>query len=83
MSDEQAMTYTQLGMFASKSAHNYLVAAIDSIENVMGKGAAEKHPAIVAAMIQAASTEYLASMLSHRVAPELSAIASAIYDGRE
>lgn len=83
MSDEQLMTYSQLSMHASQTAHNYLLGAIDSIEKVMGKGAAEKHPAIVAALIQAASTDYLASMLSHRVAPELSSIASAIYSGNE
>ncbi len=77
MSEEQ-MSYTELGIHAAKSAHDYLNYAISHIESLMGKGAAEKYPQIVAAMIEASSREYHASMLSHRVVPALDRIADAI-----
>jgi hypothetical protein len=75
---ESSMTYSQLGSEASLSAENYLKRAIESVEDAMGVGAAEKYPAIVAAVITAAATDYAASMLSHRIAPALVEIADAL-----
>ena len=78
MQNEESISYTQLSAQASKAANDYLFAALNTIEERMGKGAAEKYPEIVAALIQATATEYLASMISHRIAPSLSYIADAI-----
>lgn len=81
--DELSMDYTRLGIHASKAAHDYLVEAIETVEKLMGKGAAERFPMIVAALVQASATDYQASMLSHRVYPGLESISLAIRDVAE
>lgn len=78
MDDE--VSYGELSRAASKTAHEYLFRAIESVEYLMGKGAAKANPEIIAALINAASTDYLAAMLSHRVRPGLDGIADAIRD---
>jgi hypothetical protein len=75
---ETLMTYSQLSQEASHAAENYLKRAIESVEDVMGLGAAAKYPAIVAAVVAAAASDYAASMLSHRVAPALADVAEAL-----
>lgn len=75
---ENSMTYSQLGQEASVAAENYLKRAIESVEDLMGPGAAAKYPAIVAAVVAAAANDYAASMLSHRVTPALADIAEAL-----
>jgi len=77
MSEEQ-MSYTQLSLHASSTAHNYLVAAIDSVEKMMGEGAAKAYPNLVAELVRAATADYMAAMLSHRIAPTLDRIAAGI-----
>lgn len=79
MSVETAMSYTDLGAKASQGAHDHFLRAVKAVEEKWGEGAAEKYPQIVAALIQASATEYLASMLSHRATPALNALADATY----
>lgn len=81
---EDLMNYGQISEMASRAAHNYLRSAVQTVNEVMGEGAAAANPALVAAVLNATSTEYLASMLSHRVRPGLDGIADAIrYAGDE
>lgn len=78
MSEERSMSYTDLSNHAVIGAKEYLIHAIRNVNELMGEGAAQKHPELVAAMVQAAASEYLASMFSHRVTPALEDIAHAI-----
>lgn len=73
-------TYTDLSNRAMQSACEYLVHATDYLDKKFGVGGAEARPQIVAALVQAAATEYLASVISHCVIPELQMISSAIHD---
>lgn len=75
---ETSVTYSQLSHEASLTADGYLKRAIQSVEEAMGVGAAEKFPGLVAAVVAAAASDYAASMLSHRVVPALGDIAEAI-----
>lgn len=72
---ETQVTYGQLAAQASITARGYLTAAIETIDDLMGDGAARENPALVTAVMQAATADYLAAMFSHRVAPALSEIA--------
>ncbi|MBP1316321.1 hypothetical protein [Herbaspirillum sp. 1130] len=79
MSAETAMSYTELGEKAAQGAQDYFLRAVRAVEEKWGEGAAEKYPQIVAALIQASATEYLASMLSHRAVPGLNTLADAAH----
>lgn len=65
---------------ASKTAHTYLAKAINSVNELMGDGAAKQHPQLVIAVMEAASRDYLAATLGQRIAPALDEVASAIRD---
>ena len=65
---------------ASKTAHGYLLNAIDSVNELMGEGSAKAHPELVIAVMKAASEDYMASMLGQRIAPALDEVASAVRD---
>ena len=52
---------------AHMTAHDYLMHAIRDINELMGEGAAEKYPQIVAAMIQAAATDGGATVIAKQV----------------
>ena len=73
--DEELMSYSQLMSHASSTAHDYLMAAIDSVEKLMGKGASQQYPELVAELVRAATADYSAAMMSHRIAPSLDRIA--------
>ena len=75
---ERLVSYERLMDHASATAKNYLRDAIEAVESQMGKGAAEKYPQIVAAVITAAAQDYHAAMFSHRVAPALEDVAEAL-----
>lgn len=75
---ETSMSYGHLMKKASETARDYLIHAIADVDDLLGGGAAKKHPELVAALVQAAATDYVAAMLSHRVVPELAVIAQAI-----
>jgi hypothetical protein len=75
---ERQLSYGLLAEQASTTAAGYLRAAIATVEETMGKGAAAKHPEIVAAVVKAAALDYHASMFSHRVCPALEDVADAI-----
>lgn len=79
MSEDQ-MNYGELSAQAVLAARVYLTGAVNTVNEVMGDGAAAANPALVAAVLNATSTEYLASMLSHRIRPGLDGIADAIRD---
>lgn len=75
---ELSMSYSKLNQQASETAESYLFRAIASVEAVMGEGAAAKYPAIVAAVIAAAASDYAAAMISHRLVPALDDVSAAI-----
>lgn len=75
---DSGVSYDTLMRQAPVTADTYLVEAIESVEKRMGKGAAEKYPQIVAALITAAATDYHAAMFSHRVAPALQDVGESI-----
>lgn len=79
-SDEFLLSNDALMEQAHKTAREYLIYAVANVNDLLGQGSAEKHPEIVAALVQAAATDYAASMLSHRVVPQLSRITQAIAD---
>ncbi len=79
-SHELLTSYDDLMKKSHQSAREYLIYAISNVNDLMGDGAAQKHPEIVAALVQAAATDYAAMMLSHRVAPQLLSITRAIAD---
>lgn len=83
MGAEEGMSYGDLAEHGRWTVQDHLRTAIQGIEKQMGKGAAEKYPQIVAAMVQASSTEFLASMMSHRIAPKLESLALAAYAIRD
>lgn len=68
---------------ASWTADGYLFQAIETVEKRMGKGAAERFPQIVAAVIQAAAQDFQAGVLTARVAPALQEVAAAIRESGE
>lgn len=80
--EDAAMSTEKLMEQAAGTARGYLVAAIANVDELMGDGASQKHPELVAALVQASATDYLAAMLSHRVVPELATIGVAITDVR-
>ncbi len=77
-SHESLVSYDELMKKAHQMARDRLIYAISNVNDLMGDGAAQKHPEIVAALVQAGATDYTAIMLSHRVAPQLLAITQAI-----
>lgn len=77
MSEDQ-MSYGELNNQAVMTATGYLKSAIRIVNDEMGDDAALKYPAIVAAVMNAASSDYLAAMLSHRVRPGLDGVADAV-----
>lgn len=79
-SHESLMSYDDIMKKAHQTAREYLIYAVANVDDLLGQGSAEKHPEIVAALVQAAATDYAASMLSHRVVPQLSGITQAIAD---
>lgn len=76
--DERGVSYKDLMSSAEKTAHSYLRAAVAAVEEIFGKGAAQTHSAYVIAFMEAASKDYHASMLSHRLAPALDALAESV-----
>lgn len=50
------------------TAHSYLVEAISSVNDLMGEGAAEKYPQIVAALVTAAAQDYHTGKLCEAIA---------------
>ena len=72
-------SYTELMDDASKTAHTYLVRAVKSVDEVLGEGASLKYPEIVAGVVQAASNDYLASILANDVSRQLGALSDAVY----
>lgn len=78
--NELYMTYEQLGAQAAKAAADRLAAAIESVDRLLGEGAARQNPALVAALLQSTSTEYLALMFSHRIYPILEDVAGGLRD---
>ncbi len=75
---EISMSYGDLMGQASKTARQYLIEAKAHVDDLMGHGAAQKHPELVAALVQASATDYVAAMLSHRVVPELAMVVQSI-----
>lgn len=75
---ELSVGYTELSHQASMTAQGYLRRAIDSVEEVMGKGAASMYPGIVAAVVAAAASDYAAAMVSHRLVPAIADISDAL-----
>jgi len=71
-------TYTELAADASKTAHGYLSQAIASVNELLGDGAALKHPELVAAVMNAAAKDYAAAVVTHHLCPSLDGISSAL-----
>ena len=63
---------------AHMTAHDYLMHALSDIDELMGKGAAEKYPQIVAAYLNAAATDCGATIIAQQVRLGLDAIAESI-----
>jgi len=76
--DERGVSYKDLMSSAERTAHGYLRAAVASVDEVLGKGSAAKFPQLVVAFMDAASKDYHASMLSHRIAPALEALSESV-----
>lgn len=87
MSDESSMTYTEMSEHAFKGAVEYLQLAIRHVDQLEGWGGAMKNPVLVAALVQAAATEFNSMMLSHRISPALDCVTEAVAEvgdvGRE
>jgi hypothetical protein len=60
---------------ASRTANEYLIHAVDSIDRALGEGYAKKNPELIGAFMQAAALDFLTSQLHHYAFPELSRIA--------
>ncbi len=75
---EREMSCSNLAINAAKVAADYLRAGVAAVDEVMGEGAAKKYPELVVAFMDAASRDYQASMLSHRLTPALEDVADAI-----
>jgi hypothetical protein len=78
--NEIFMSYEQLGVQASRAALERLSSATEAIDRLLGEGAAKQNPALVAALMQATSIEYLALMFSHRIFPTLDEINAGLRD---
>lgn len=87
MSEESSMTYTEMSGHAFKGATEYLQLAIRHVDQLDGWGGAQKHPELVAALVQAAATEFNSLMLSHRVSQSLDRVTEVVAEvsdvGRE
>jgi hypothetical protein len=59
---------------AHMTTHDYLIQAVKDINEVMGEGAAEKYPQIVAAYLTVAATDYGATIIAQQVRLGLDAI---------
>lgn len=60
---------------ASVTASNYMRQAVASIDEQFGDGYAKAHPELVAAVVQAASRDFLAVVLHDHVVSALYAVA--------
>ena len=78
MSEESSMTYTEMSEHAFKGAAEYLQLAIRHVDQMEGWGGAIKNPQLVAALVQAAATEFNSMMLSHRVSQSLDRVTEAV-----
>lgn len=56
---------------ASETADEYLARAIENTEKRMGPGASKKYPEIVAAMIQAASHDFVGAVIASEIGGRL------------
>jgi hypothetical protein len=68
---------------ASMTADEYLREAVTSIDRHLGEGYAAKHPALIAAMIQTAASDYNNALLCQHigdVADAIAAVADEMHD---
>lgn len=68
---------------ASKTAHEYLTAAIKTVDEEFGEGAHQKYPEIVASLVQASATDFLTSVIRNEVVAHLDLIPDALGDIRD
>lgn len=68
---------------AKMTAHDYMSVAITDINEMFGKGAAKKHPELVAALMKTAALDFGASIIAQQIRSGLDAIAQAISASRE
>jgi phage terminase large subunit len=68
---------------AKSTAHDFMIEAVHNVNEIMGSGASEKFPQIVAAMIQAAATDVHGAIIAQQVRAGLDAIASSVDDMNE
>jgi hypothetical protein len=69
---------------APMTVHDYVTAIIGTIDEHFGKGYAKQNPALVAALVRAATDDFRTTSLvvcSQNIAKELANIASAIREG--
>jgi hypothetical protein len=53
--------YDELHRQASMTVYDHLVAAVESIDRILGEGYAERNPVLVAAFIQACSVDFVSA----------------------
>ena len=66
---------------AKMTAHDYMLAALDDIDEIFGRGTAKKHPELVAAYIQTASIDLAGAIIAQQIRAGLDHIAEEIRDG--
>jgi hypothetical protein len=63
---------------ATMTAHDYLLKAVDDVEEIYGKGASNKYPNLVAAYIQTAALDMGTAIIAQQVRAGLDEIAEAV-----
>jgi hypothetical protein len=63
---------------ASMTAHDYLIAAVENIDKMFGKGYAKEHPELTGAFIQAASLDFVGASLAKSIGEAIEGLADAV-----
>jgi hypothetical protein len=63
---------------ASGTTRDHLIDAIEAIDEHLGKGYARKNPALIAAFMQAAATDYAATIIAQQVRAGLETVADSM-----
>jgi hypothetical protein len=63
---------------ATMTAHDYMLAALSDIDELLGKGEASKHPELIAAYMQTAATDFGAAIIAQQLRAGLEEIAERV-----
>jgi hypothetical protein len=63
---------------AKMTAHDYLLAAINDIDETLGQGTARKHPELIAAYIQTAAMDFAGGIIAQQIRAGLDHIAEVL-----